>query len=217
MRESHYGHTFLPFGRLLACAFLLGLLLRVGLVLTVEETLHWPDSRWYFETAEQISSGQGIGNSITRASLYPYFLSFLFFVSHRLLFVRVCESVLSVPVAVLLLGLLGRELFSDRVGIVAAFATVVHPYFVYLPSAHVSDNIVTLLLLVSVLALVWNREHLAVGHTVLAGFFRGLCLLARPSLVTIVPGLIAWPFSGERKAIRRPCSASRSWSPASPC
>ncbi|MBN1504976.1 MAG: glycosyltransferase family 39 protein [Candidatus Eisenbacteria bacterium] len=192
MRESRYGRTSLTFGRLLTCAFLLGLVLRVGFALTVDETLHWPDSRWYFDTAEQISSGKGIGNSITRAPLYPYFLSLLFLVSHRLLFVRVCESLLA-ALAVALVGVAGRRLFSDRVGLVAAFAAAVYPYFVYLPSAQVSDNLVTLLLLVSVLALVWGRERTSWRHAAVSGVFLGLCMLARPSLVTVVPALAAWP------------------------
>ncbi len=197
MRESKYGRTFLKFGGLLACAFLLGLVLRLGLALTVEETLHWPDSRWYFDTAEQISSGRGVGGSITRAPLYPYFLSLLFLFSHRLLFVRVCESVLA-ALAVVLVGLVGRRLFSDRVGILAAFAAAVYPYFVYLPSAQVSDNLVTLLMLASVLALVWGRERLVWSHAAVSGVFLGLCLLARPSVVTVVPGLVVWPLFWRR-------------------
>jgi len=165
--------------------------------MTLNESLVWPDSKWYFDTAEQISSGRGVGGSITRAPLYPYFLSLLFFFSHRVLFVRVCESVLA-SLAVVAIGLIGRRLFSDRVGVLAAFAAAVYPYFVYLPSAQVSDNLVTLLLLVSVLALVWDRERLAWGRAVVSGIFLGLCFLARPSLVTITPGIVAWPFFRRR-------------------
>ncbi len=192
MIESHYRSRFTTFGWLMACAFLLALVLRVGLALTVSETLLWPDSKWYFDTAEQISSGHGIGNSITRAPLYPYFLSSLFLFSHRVLFVRVCESVLA-SLAVVVMGLAGRRLFSDRVGVLAAFAAAVYPYFIYLPSAQVSDNVVTLLFLVSVLALVWGRRRLTWLHAAVSGVFLGLCLLARPSFVTVVPGLLVWP------------------------
>jgi 4-amino-4-deoxy-L-arabinose transferase-like glycosyltransferase len=92
-----------------------------------------------------------------------------------------------------LAGLVGRRLFSNRVGVLAAFAAAVYPYFVYLPSAQVSDNLVTLLLLISILALVWGRERLAWRHAAVSGVFLGLCLLARPSLVTVVPGLVVWP------------------------
>ena len=198
MRDSRYGRTSLTFGRLLACAFLLALVLRVGLALTVDEALLWPDSKWYFDTAEQISAGKGIGNSITRAPLYPYFLSVLFLVSHRVLFVRVCESVLA-ALAVVLVGLIGRRLFSDRVGLLAALAAAVYPYFVYLPSAQVSDNLVTFLLLVSVLALVWNTQRPTWWHAAVSGVFLGLCLLARPSLVTVVPALVAWPLFWRRR------------------
>lgn len=203
MEDSYHSSRRLTFAKLLVVAFVLSLVLRIGLALTVREGLHWPDSKWYFLAAESIHSTGSIGSAVTRAPLYPYFLAALFSVSSRILFVRVCESVLASLLPVLL-GLLGRRLFSEKVGLLAAFASAVYPYFVYLPSAQVSDNIVTVLLLASVLCLGWRKESVTVGLSIASGVFLGLCLLARPSMVMVVPGMLAWPLAWKRGRPARP-------------
>lgn len=91
------------------------------------------------------------------------------------------------------MGLLGKRLFSEKVGLLAAFASSVYPYFIYLPSAQLSDNIVTVLLLVSILFLVRRGISLSLRDSLLSGFFLGLSLLARPSVAAAVPGILVWP------------------------
>jgi 4-amino-4-deoxy-L-arabinose transferase-like glycosyltransferase len=182
----------------LVCAFVLALAFRIGLALTLQERLYWPDSNWYFNVAERIAAGQGFGQSLTRGPVYPYFLSLILLFSSRLVVIRICESILSAFVCVLM-GLLGKKLFSERVGLLAAFASAVYPYFVYLPSAQGSDNIVTLLFLVSILFLVGNGISLSLRNCLLSGFFLGLSLLARPSIAAAIPGILVWPVFLRRR------------------
>jgi len=192
MKERHASGSLFTFPRLLACAFVLAAALRIGLALILEERLYWPDSNWHFDTAHRIASGQGFGPSLIRGPVYPYFLSVVFFFSSRILVVRICESFFS-AFACVLVGLLGKRLFSQRVGLLAAFVCSVYPYFIYLPSAQVSDNIVIIPMLLSVLFLVGKGTSLSLKDSVLSGFFLGLSLLARPSIGAAVPGILVWP------------------------
>ena len=192
MKEHQSRSGLFGFWSLLACAFVLAAVLRIGLALTLPEGLYWPDSNWYFFVARRIVSGQGFGESLARGPLYPYFLSLILSFSSRIIVVRVCESILS-AFACVIMGLLGKRLFSDRVGLLAAFASAVYPYFVYLPSAQVSDNIVTLLLLVSVLFLAGKGISLLWRDAIISGIFLGLSYLARPSIALVLPGMLVWP------------------------
>ncbi|UCF77950.1 MAG: glycosyltransferase family 39 protein [Candidatus Eiseniibacteriota bacterium] len=191
MKQKLSSASWFSFPRLLACACILALALRVGLALALPEKLYWPDSNWYFRVAERLASGQGFGASLARAPLYPYFLSAILLFTSRLLVVRICESILS-ALACAIVGIVGRRFFSERVGLLAAFVCAIYPYFIYLPSAQGSDNIVTFLLLVSVLFLAGNVRGFSLGNSLLSGLFLGLSYLGRPSLMGVVPGMAVW-------------------------
>ncbi len=185
----------------LAGASILAVLLRVGLALGLPEKLYWPDSNWYFRVAESIASGHGFGPSMARGPLYPYFLSVILLFSSRILVVRVCEAVLS-AFGCVLLGVIGRRLFSERVGLLAAFVSAVYPYFVYLPSAQGSDNLVTVMFLVSVLFLAGQASSFSLRGSLLSGLFLGLSFLGRPSMMAVLPGLAVWSLLPGRRAVR---------------
>ena len=176
----------------MACAFVLAAAFRIGLALTLQERLYWPDSNWYFYVAHRIASGEGFGQSLARGPFYPYFLSLVFLFSSRILVVRICESLVS-AFACVVVALLGKKLFSERVGLLAGFASAFYPYFIYLPSAQGSDNIVTLLLLVFVFFMVAKGVSLSVKQCILSGVFLGLSVLARPTVAVALPGILVWP------------------------
>jgi len=192
MKERQSPGSWFTFPRLLACVFVLATVLRIGLALTLEERLYWPDSNWYFFVAQRIVSGQGFGQSLARGPLYPYLLSLIFLFSSRIFVARICESIIS-ACACVVVGLLGKKLFSERVGLLAAFVSSVYPYFVYLPSAQGSDNLVTFVLLVSIFFLVGKGPSLSLRNSMLSGIFLGLSFLARPSVAMVLPGILVWP------------------------
>ncbi|KPJ60504.1 MAG: hypothetical protein AMJ46_05690 [Latescibacteria bacterium DG_63] len=198
MKEAPSSVSSSSFSRLLAGACILAVVLRVGLALSLPEKLYWPDSNWYFRVAESLASGRGFGASLARGPLYPYFLSAILLFSSRILVVRICESVVS-ALGCALLGIVGKRLFSERVGLLAAFVSAVYPYFVYLPSAQGSDNIVTLVLLASILFLSGQATYFSWRSSLLSGFFLGLSFLGRPSMMAVIPGLALWPFLWKSK------------------
>jgi 4-amino-4-deoxy-L-arabinose transferase-like glycosyltransferase len=198
MKQELSSATSASFSRLLAGACILAVALRVAVALALPERLYWPDSNWYFLVAERIASGEGFGQSLGRGPVYPYFLSLILFFTSRILVVRICESVVS-AIACLIVGIIGKRLFSERVGLLAAFASAVYPYFVYLPSAQGSDNIVTFLLLVSILFLSGQASSFSFRGSVLSGLFLGLSFLARPAMMAVIPGLAVWPALRRRR------------------
>jgi 4-amino-4-deoxy-L-arabinose transferase-like glycosyltransferase len=199
MKQASHSSPSTSFRWLLAGASILAVVLRVGLALGLPEKLYWPDSYWYFRVAESIASGQGFGGSLARGPLYPYFLSAIFLFSSRILLVRICESALS-ALGCVLLGMIGKRLFSERVGLLAALVSAVYPYFVYLPSAQGSDNVVTVLFLVSILFLSVQVNSFSLRGSLLSGLFLGLSFLGRPSMMAVIPGLAVWSFLWKGRA-----------------
>lgn len=165
------------------------------------------DEGYHLELVKQINSAEGYPDEpYFRAPLYPYLLALLFKVTGGSFFgARVIQIFLG-SVLPILIYLLGRKLFTDRIALWSAAIAAVYPTFIYYDVSLLITLVEVLLSTSMVLLLAYydGRSHWAL---VLGGIALGLAGIARPTLLLFGPALLLWgwfvlrPKLGMKQAI----------------
>src|SRR5215831_1743617 len=113
-----------------AAAFLVRLLYRARLG---EADFFLNGYSFFYEYAKNIVAGKGLwiegGGYAMRPPIYPYFLSIAAFMGGHYLLIVIPEALFGAG-TVLCAYLIGRELFAERSGLIAAAMTAFYPYYV---------------------------------------------------------------------------------------
>ncbi len=146
------------------------------------------DSLYYFQWAERIASGQGVGPTVFFMSpLYPLFLSLGMQLSiHKILAAFLLQVLLSAG-TLGLLGMFTTRRFGRTAGLVAGLM-----YAIYAPSIYYDGVILTatLILFLTMLALTFMDAFQKFGGRFwifTAGMTIGLSALARPNALILLP------------------------------
>jgi len=101
--------------------------------------------------------------------------------------------------------LLGKNLFSNSVGILAGLWAVFYPYYFFQgsPPNIYETMLFTLLLLVSVWFLFKMQENSALKFDFLAAFFLGLAALCRPKIVFVIPFILIWYYMTSKHSRKK--------------
>ena len=189
-----------------------GLALRLYFVFALPDAFAWGDQRTYLADAGRMLNGEpylGARGPATSASF-----ALLHILGTDSLFgLRVAMSFMSI---LTLFGVwaLGRELFSSRVGLIAAFWLAIHPRWATFPLYLFSEHLYTICVLGSVF---FASRFLRRGEIVFAlasGAILGLGILTREVLLYMLPAMacvIAWlhPPSRRHRSVRRRLSMLR--------
>ena len=178
---------------IIALISLAALIPRIAVSLNVNGAA-WPDSWAYVSIANSLVSGHGYSfesavnkNAEYRAPLYPLFLSMVFkFTGNNIFFVQLFQSLFGVITCLLVYGV-GRRLFNDKTGLLAAILACVYPFLVYISSILVTEQLFVLFLLLSIYFLIRGRDDLRYVFILAAGISLGLGALTRPSVLAFVP------------------------------
>ena len=185
------------FAMLLAFACGLGFFLRfVHLLQTFEvPTLVQllGDARGYWDWALKISGGEWYGTeTFYQAPLYPYFLACLITVlGPSVSLVRFVQVMLGVA-GVGLIGLAGRKLFSERVGLVSSLMLALYPPAIYYDGIVQKAALATFLLCAVIAACVYLQAEQRWWHALVAGAALGLLVLTRENALLWTPLIPAW-------------------------
>jgi 4-amino-4-deoxy-L-arabinose transferase-like glycosyltransferase len=199
LRRPSQFPTALPktssFGRWLFAIAAIAFFLRIAVRATMGAEDFWQNGyTFYFDLARSLADGNGFafpggGPTAFRVPLYPMFLAVVTLGNKSFTAVLVAQSAVGAATA-FCAGLLGREMFGDRVGLAAAALTSVYPYYVVHDTALQETSLFTLLTLLSVFLLLrtsrTGSRSLAVG----AGLGFGAATLAR---VTVAPVALLAP------------------------
>lgn len=162
LHVSDGSRSGLPWRALLVIA-LLALMLRAGLRFATGAADFWTNGyTFYFELARNLSSGRGFsfdGESPTafRVPLYPIFLAAVTLGRANFVALVLAQSLVGAG-TVLCAGAIANRLFGAAVGVVAALATALYPYYVVHDTAMQENAMVTLLTAVSVLLLLTLQQ-----------------------------------------------------------
>lgn len=155
------------------------------------------DSRIHIALVESLLSGRGYSLESPTAITPPFYIFFLAGL-YRLFdapaAVRLAQVALG-AMGCLLLYAIGRRLFDQATGLIAAGILSLNPLVVYLAGLHLTEN----LFLVLVLLVLWQSLRVAEEPTVSAvaglGALLGLAMLTRAVFVAFLPFILVWTVS----------------------
>jgi 4-amino-4-deoxy-L-arabinose transferase-like glycosyltransferase len=175
------------------------------------DTAGWGDEPDYHAHALDISEGRGFlspKGEVTayRPPLYPIVLAGLYSITGPDPDAARALQVILGGVIVLLVYALATQLFSVRVGLVAAALAAVNPGLVYMSALIMTENLYVILMLLMLMVLVreWRNPRGTIGGYVLAGVLAGLCSLTRPTAFTValLMACVTLVFARERFGTR---------------
>ncbi len=137
------------------------------------------------------------GEAFYMAPLYSYFLAVLYAVSNTNVFDVVLFQLLMDVLVCFFLYQIGRRLYDERVGLVAAFLGCFYRTFIIYAATILSDALITFLYVSFILLLYWSLQKPNLGRWVAAGVVLGLAALAKPTIGLYLPfvliGLYLYP------------------------
>lgn len=135
---------------------------------------------------------RGDGPSAFRPPTYPFLLAGVYAVSGDSWTAARLANALLGALGVLLLFLVARRVWDDRVAIAAAAVAAVAPPLVYLSAAMMSEPLFIVLELAALLAILRWRDDRRMRWILAAGVLCGLCALTRANgLMLLLAGLVA--------------------------
>ena len=183
--------------RAILFVFALGLLLRLGYVLTLDEKIYWEDEQDYLALSQRIVQGEGYvddsGNPTAfRPVGYPLFLTVPQFISaNNVLLIRIIQALVA-ALSLLLVYWIAFLVFNKKVAIVAALWTAVYPYFIFMPGTILPTTWYSFLLLAATLALYYGVRKNEAIYFALAANLYGMSVLVRPSGIALVLAAGIW-------------------------
>lgn len=201
-------------GRYLILIVVICLVIRIGYVLTLEDRLFFPDSAKYHGVASELLLGRGF-SSVHPAPLYPIFLSWVYALfGHSFLAVRIIHSIIGTA-SIFIIYLIAREVFSEKVGLIAGFLGAIYPFFVFFTGLILTETLFVFLFLCLVFFLrkmtvqILSRStgtspttNWKLSYATYTGVLAGLSILIKPVMVYFLLfffALILIIYSGRRK------------------
>ena len=181
--------------------FALALVVRL---MAIDGTIGWhtpaaaepaADSRIHIALVQSLLGGHGYSLSglptAVTPPLYIFFLTALYRVFADPLAVRLAHAILG-AVGCVVLSVIGRRMFDDLTGLVAAVILCVYPLVVYLSGLHLTENLFLFLLLL----ILWQSQRIGKRPTFAAvaglGSLIGLAALTRAVFLAFLPFLLVW-------------------------
>jgi 4-amino-4-deoxy-L-arabinose transferase-like glycosyltransferase len=186
--ELHYRQFLIV---LLGLAFLIRVTVRVAF----GESYFWTNGySAYYDLAENVVSGKGFCFGTTCAywpPLYPLFLALTALGGKHYLLIVIPQALMGAGTA-LCAFLIGRNLFSTFVGMLACAITAIYPYYVMHDTALQETGMVTFLTALSVFLLLRAGKLNKRADWFLAGLALGLIALTRASVAPAAGVALIW-------------------------
>ncbi|MGV3483374.1 MAG: tetratricopeptide repeat protein [Planctomycetaceae bacterium] len=151
------------------------------------------DAQGYFAWAVRISEGDWYGTeTFYQAPLYPYFLAVLITAfGPSVTMIRMVQVLLGVG-GVVLIGVAGRKLFSERVGLVSALMLAAYPPAIYYDGIIQKAALTTFLVCAVITVCAFLQSEQRWWHAALAGASLGLLTLTRENALLWTPLIPLW-------------------------
>lgn len=127
-----------------------------------------------------------------RPPLTPFFLAAVYEVTGPS--ARAAQMALAIAGALgcVLVGMLGRQLFGSTVGTLAGLMAACYPFFVFLASVSLTENLAIPLNVALAILLVRIHDEPRLLDAWLGGVALGLAILNKPTALMLLPFLVLW-------------------------
>lgn len=191
---------------MLGLILLLGLTIRIVYLFFLKDTVYFDpyimdkhDQKTFILWAEQILKHPFYvdGNVFYMAPFYPYFLSFIYFLTAGNLFGIYLIQIFMDVILCYFIYLLGSLLMDEWTGILACFFCAFYKTLVVYSISILSDNTITLLYIAFITCLYISLKKHNLKWWIITGILLGLSALAKPTIGIFLPflliGLILYP------------------------
>ncbi len=204
VREKPFSKTTLIFIMLFALAFSL----RSIYFSQTAKFIHpgvASDSYFYLQWAKDIVRGNLLGKDVFYAlPLYPYFLSLAYLFSGGEIFELILIQILIGAINCGLIYILGRKLFNNQVGIIAAVIGCFYSMFIFYDRMLLPTSLSISLGLALALLLLGIRDRPSLKKWFGMGLLLGLCTLARASFFLLAIFIFFWiVYEYKRDSLKR--------------
>ncbi len=149
------------------------------------------DNYYHHHWAQSIAAGNIFGDTTYfRAPFYVYCLALLYTLFGTSLWVSRVFGALVGLGSVAVTYLIGKRIFSAKIGLVAALLQSLHPVMIYFEGELLLDPLFTLLLQLAVYGLLVWFEKKAAGQALVTGLLLGLALITRPTALVFIPLIV---------------------------
>ena len=148
----------------------------------------------YYDLAQNVVAGKGLCFETTCAwwpPLYPLFLALTRLVGKDYLLIVIPQALIGTG-TVLLVFLIGKEIFGIRAGLIASIVTAIYPYYVMHDTALQETGMITFLVALSVWALLCASRRDGGCDWFLGGVALGAIALTRASVAPFIPLALIW-------------------------
>ena len=145
------------------------------------------DEKYHDEWAEEISQGHLLERvPFYRAPTYSYFLAFIYVIFGHEYYIARLIGIIIGSFSCILIYLIGKALFSHKVGMLSAFLACIYGMFLYFDSMLLTVNLEIFFALFGMLwILKWLKDS-ENKNVVLAGLFWGLASITRPNFFIFI-------------------------------
>ncbi len=160
------------------------------------------DALYNLDWAKEIVSGKLWAKApFFRAPLYPFFLSFLIRIFGENLYILRIVQMLVGSLSCVLIYLVGRRIFSRKVGVPAAIFACLYAPLIYFDLEFLDTFLIIFLDLLLVYLLILTQKKPSSFKLFLGGVLLGLSAIARPNVLLFAIFVPAWLFFYFRKEI----------------
>jgi 4-amino-4-deoxy-L-arabinose transferase-like glycosyltransferase len=182
---------------LLTIVFIIGFVLRLGLVLKLPDKVFWIDEKDYLNLSDRMLKGQGFVNdggmpSAFRPIGYPLMLTALKMAGIKSLFAIRFFQVLIGLLTSWIVYLYAREIFNKQTACWAAFLSAVYPYFIFIPGTLLSTTFLCFFILIAYFWLYKASQSGLYRFFILSGVAFGVAILIQPTTLVLVIAAVLW-------------------------
>ena len=162
------------------------------------------DSRHYDDWAWGIAQGNWIGGdkAYWASPFYAYFLAIIYRIfGHDYLIVRLIQMFLGSATWVVTYWI-GRELFSKRVGIIAALIGVFYSYSIFLDGELLKNSLAAFTTTLAIYAAMKAKDKDYLISWIISGILLGITALNQPNVLLFIPLFAIWGFNWSRRKSR---------------
>lgn len=154
----------------------------------------------YAEIAINLTEGKGFyrvdeiegERRSIRPPLYPLLLAALYKIFNKSSIPPIFIQSIIGALTVLFAYLIAREIFNEKVGILAAVLAAIYPYYVFHDTSLQENTLFTLLTAVTIFFLIKTSKSLYLSNSFFAGIFLSLAVMTRVTLLMLLPFAILW-------------------------
>jgi len=185
------GKHYFKINNIVLLIFLTGFLVRLAFVLLLGAHFYFDDEYEYWKMVTNFLSGKGLMVSETlkayRPPVYPLFIAILVNCGFGIVGIRIVQAIISAATSVLIY-LLGKRVFSERIAILAGFIASFYPFFIFYTGFVLTETLFIFFMVAAVFSFIKIFDSRSVPvYGIITGLITGIAGLCRPTMEAFFP------------------------------